>query len=795
MKISINWLKSYIDFDLAPQDIAQKLTMVGLEVEEIIPVRPLFRNVVIGDVLTVEKHPNADKLSVCVVDVGNEKLPVVCGAPNVKPGIRVPVVKIGGHVGEMKIKKVSLRGVESCGMICSERELGLSEEHSGILILDDHGQPLGDPFLKEMQVADTVLEIDVTPNRPDCLSHLGVARELGAILGKPIHMPDAEVNASSASKTGDLVDIKLDDPAACPRYTVRIIQDAVITESPGWLRARLESVGIRSINNIVDVTNFILMETGHPLHAFDYDKIEMHRIHVRHARKNERFVTLDDIERSLQENDLLICDGKRPVALAGIMGGQNSEITDSTTNILLESAYFDPMTIRKSARRLGMSTEASQRFERGADPNGTVFAVNRAVKLMVELSGGKLVQSMADVYPEPVKAKTIQIREERVKRVLGVPVPKKEILSIFKLLDFKIEKSDHIIEVTVPTSRPDLQKEVDLIEEIVRHYGYEHIPANLTNTLDLGITQNDELCETERIRDVLSGLGFSEVWNSSFVSELHIKSFTPDIKPVEIKNPLSPDTQFLRTCVIPSILDNLKWNINRGEKNLRLFEIGRVFHPGKNQCPDEKWIITAAVTGNTLLKPTWQTKPHASDFFHMKGIVETFLNRLHIANLNLTPFSDPVFGETALNIFSEKHRLGNVGKLNETFTELWDIQQDVFTFRIDLQVLMQCLPKNRKYHEIPRFPSVKRDLAMVVEKTVQAGSMIDEIRSAGGKLVSAVDVFDIYNGKPLTENQKSVAFALTFMSKDRTLREDEINPLINKIIKRLEQKFHAVLRT
>ena len=791
MKISLNWLKTYIDIPLAPEEIAHRLTMVGLEVEDLVRIEPHFDNVVVGRIQTVRKHPNADKLTICHVQTDRELLSVVCGAPNVREGICVPVARIGGRAGGTRIREAQIRGEVSQGMICSERELGLSDDHSGILVLKDCGK-IGDPFLPELQAGDTVFEINVTPNRPDCLSYLGIVRELSVIFGKPFVFPQNLVT-EKGQKTSDLIKIEIND-RSCPRYSARIVRDIQIAPSPPWLKARLQSVGIRSINNVVDITNFVLMETGHPLHAFDYDRIASGTIRVRKARKNETFVTLDDLERKLEDDDLLICDGDNPVALAGIMGGQNSEVSENTRHILIESAYFDPMNVRKTAKRLGMNTEASQRFERGADPNGTLYALNKAAGMISEIASGSVCHGIVDIYPEPVEPKKIVIRPGRVTQVLGSEVPESEMITILKNLNCAVENEDPLT-LTVPTARPDLNKEIDLIEEIIRHYGYDKIEPKTCSVISIeGVTDSDDT-QMENIRDIMSGLGFLEVWNSSLVSERHIRLLTPDVKPVKIRNPLSPETQFLRTCGLAGILDSLKWNINRNEHHLRLFELARIFSYQEDPLPVEKTEIAAAVTGDQIPKLYWQKKRVSVDFFHLKGLLSALLESAHIPDCSFQSGNDPLFNDQMALIFSRDVQIGMAGEVKSSILKSWEIEQPVFAFLLQWE---KCLPHIRatvSYSEIPKFPSIKRDLAFIVEKSVSARDLIQAIYQSGGDFMHHVDVFDVYYGDPLTINQKSVAFALTFMSMNRTLKEEDINPGIRNIIETLEKTFRAALRS
>jgi phenylalanyl-tRNA synthetase beta chain len=791
MKISLNWLKTYIDIPVAPEDIAQRLTMVGLEVEEIHHIEPFFDKVVIGRIQSVKKHPNADKLTICQVQTGKELLSVVCGAPNVREGICVPVAKIGGRIHGTDIRQVQIRGELSQGMICSERELGLSDDHTGILVMEDCDH-VGDLFLSELQVSDTVFEINVTPNRPDCLSYLGIARELSVIFRKSFKHPQIQI-IESTQNVSDLIQIEIRD-RSCPRYSARVIRDVHIASSPAWLKARLQSVGIRSINNVVDITNFVLMETGHPLHAFDYDRIVSRKIRVRKAHENEKFVTLDNLKRDLEGNDLLICDGDKPVALAGIMGGQNSEVSDNTHHILLESAYFDPMTIRKTSKRLCMSTEASQRFERGADPNGTLYALNKASSLISEIASGHICQGVVDIYPEPVESKRIIVRPERVTQILGSEVPKPEIVTILKHLNCSVEKENPLTFI-VPTARPDLNKEIDLIEEIIRHFGYDTIEPKTSSLVSLEGSRNTEDEQMENIRNILCGLGFLEVWNSSLVSERHINALTPAVQPVKIRNPLSPETQYLRTCGLAGILDALQWNINRNEHHLRLFESARVFAYQDAQFPIEKIVIAAAITGDQNPKLFWKNKGKAVDFFHLKGLLCALLESTHIPDCSFQPGVDQRFSEDMAVIFSRDQQIGMAGEVKSSILKSWNIEQPVYAFLLQWENLLPYLQTTATYSDIPKFPSIKRDLAFIVKKSVPVKDLLQAIYQSGGDFIRYAEVFDVYYGDPLTIDQKSVAFALTFMSMNRTLKEEDINPAVGNIIESLKKSFQAVLRS
>lgn len=793
MKISTHWLRDYVTFELTPDDLAHRLTMVGLEVEEIIRPQAAFSGVVVGQILEVSPHPSADKLKLCKVDISTETISLVCGAPNVAEGQIVPVACVGAVLGELTIEARTLRGVESHGMICSERELGISDNHEGILVLDGKDFKPGDQFHTNGN-EDIVFDVSVTPNRPDCLSHLGVARELSVIMDSEFNKPEP-VFTESGEKVDDHIVVEIDDPDACPRYSARVVRNVKIGPSPKWLAERLEAVGVRSINNVVDVTNYILMETGHPLHGFDYDFVQGHKIVVRKAKEGEEFVTLDDATHTLSSDDLLICDGERPVALAGVMGGLNSEVTDDTKHILLESAYFDPMTVRKTAKRLGMSTEASQRFERGADPNGTLYAINRAAQLLADLADGEVAQGVADAHPKPTEQWSVKLRSQRIAAVLGADVPHDTVIDILNKLGLDVT-DDEPFEVRIPTFRPDLQKEIDLIEEIVRHYGYDHIEPKLNSNVALSFLPSDQVGYVESLKDILVGIGFIETLTNSMVSEKNIKTFTPDVTPVEIQNPLSPDTRYMRTNLIGSLLDSVRWNRNRSEPNLKLFEIGKVFEFKGAQLPEETLTVAGAITGNERSRPFWGVESVAVDYFHLKGVLESLQSRLHLPQLELKS-NDHIVLQTdqSLDVFSGGKLIGNAGSVKRSILEIWDIDVPVFVFSLSVKALLDASATELKYKPIPKFPAVKRDLAVIIDNNVAVSDILATITDEGGKNLRSTEVFDLYTGKQIPAGKKSVAFSLTFLSSERTLTEKEIDPIMSTVMKKLEKRFSASLRS
>ncbi len=582
MKISLNWIKELVDLpEVSKEEIIQSLTMSGLEVEDVIDQNKLYENFVVGFVKEKKKHPNADKLSICTVTTGEKDFQVICGAPNVEEGQKIVFAQIGATVpkGNFKIGKAKIRGVESFGMICSESELQLSDNHEGIMILQNDLKE-GIPISQALNLDDTILEIAITPNRSDALSHLGVARDLAAIFNSNVKLPEISFEESK-EKASDYASVELIDTKNCPRYSSRIIKDVTIKESPGWLKRRLKNIGLRPINNIVDATNYIMYETGQPLHAFDLDNLSGHKIIVQSTQGESLFTTLDSKQRKLPSGTLMICDGEKPVAVAGVMGGENSEVTLSTKNILIESAYFNPSSIRNSSKSLGLSTDASYRFERGTDPNGTVYAAERSAQLIAQLAGGEILSGVLDNYPEKIKDVEVRLRFSRVKKILGYDVPKNKIAEILVNLGMKILlETDEELHVSVPTFRPDIDREIDLIEEIARIHGYDNIPTVSKISITLG-EKTDESSFSQTVKETALALGFSEMINNPLQSET-TSALTG--RPIKLLNPQSTDMSYLRTSLLPGALQIVSANINVGEKDLKLFEVGNIFQLNKDEA-------------------------------------------------------------------------------------------------------------------------------------------------------------------------------------------------------------------
>jgi phenylalanyl-tRNA synthetase beta chain len=799
LKISLNWLKQYIDIDISPEEISDRLTMVGLEVESMEEIGKEISDFTIGEVLEVEKHPNANKLTVCKVNDGKMIHQVVCGAPNVAAGQKI-VLGLAGVIiphnqhspqGEpFKLEKVKIRGVESQGMICSEYELGVGDDKDGILVLKNDA-PIGKSFLEYLGIHDVVFEMGITPNRADALSYIGIARDLAAITNKNLKTPKIEIKESS-EHIDNSASVEIIDTENCPRFCARVIKNVKIRKSPVWLQDYLKSIALRPINNIVDVTNFILMEIGQPLHAYDYDQLADNKIIVRRSKSDEKFTTLDGKEHLLSDETLMICDGKKYVGIAGVMGGLNSEISENTTNVLLEGAYFKSSSVRKTAKRLGISTDASHRFERGTDPNNIMYAIDRATSLIQQLSDGEVLKGFIDIYPKKIEKVHIDLRVSRTNFVLGTDIPKEEIIRILSQIKIDLIKdSGDTLTFATPTFRPDLEREIDLIEEVARIYGYVNIEDKLESNLKFITSEIEKDLESE-IRTNLVGNGFNEIVTNSLLERKDVEIFSNNL--VEVINPISLTMTALRPSIIPGSLLTVKRNLNIGERNLRLFEIGNIF----SKSEQGTWIkgyseITSLViimTGEA--EPlTWNQKNRDVDFFDIKGETEILLKKIFLESFKLIPYP---LGEYSLSIEIHGKRVGVLKEVEKGILDHFDISQKVYICEMDLTSIKDLRKKQKKYRTPTKFPSVKRDLAFIIDE----GILIQELEkilheSAGGNL-KKVELFDIYSGGKLAKGKKNVAFSLEFISKDHSLTSEEVNMELQKIVKCLEDKFKAVLR-
>ncbi len=793
MKISLKWLKEYIDLDLDSNAIAQKLTDAGIEVEEIIERGPRLEKVVVGLVKEVNKHPDADRLSVCKVYDGSEDQQVICGAPNVQAGQHIPYAQLGSSLPNgLKIKKAKIRGVESFGMICSKEELGLEESSQGIWAIDGEFEPGTDFNAVMAPISDTIFDVFITPNRPDCLSHIGIAREIAAFTGKEIKLPPSTLK-ESAERAEDIVRVSIEDAEGCPRYCARVIRNVKVGPSPEWLVSKLEAVGLRSINNIVDVTNFIMMESGQPMHAFDLDYIEGNHIIVRKAGKQSTFTTLDDKQRKLSPETVMICDAEKEVAIGGIMGGQNSEVNAETKDILLESAYFNPQRIAESARHLQMSTDASQRFERGADPENCRKSIDRAAALMAELAGGTVCTGVVDAYPQKIEQRVIVLRPERVNRVLGTYLNQKEIEALLGKIHVKATKDGF----EVPSYRADLIKEIDLIEDVARLVGYDNIPQSEKEDVNLLEPDAHHENKMRRLRETLINAGLQEVFTNSMMSHKFAAAGQDHEKLVHILNPVSDDLSTMRPSLLPGLLQVMDYNIKRRKKDMALFESGRIFQSAKDETelPHQPYRLAIALCGQ-IEPEAWQGKGRDADFYDLKAFLEILSADLHLDSYEYKAEADhSVFDDSCCAAISYRNRvIGYCGKVKATIAKVFDLSIDVFAAEIDIADFYDQIGREISFTVIGKYPSIEKDFALELEADIAAGEVMTFISKQGGNLLRDVSVFDVYTGEHVGQNKKSLAFRLRFQSDERTLSDEEADKAFKKVIAKAEKQFKAQLR-
>ena len=798
MNVSIKWLKEYVHFDLSPEALAERLLMLGMEIESIKQLGEGLDRVVVGRINTIDKHPKADKLVLCSVDVGaGTDAQIVCGAPNAREGLVAPVALIGAELPNgLTIKRAKIRGEESQGMLCSEQELAISEEASGLMELPDDMQT-GAPIVDALGLDDVVLELEITPNRPDCLSMIGVAREISVAVGNPLRLPEVNIQQRMTA-IHNLTSVTIEAPDLCPRYAARVIQGVKIAPSPTWLQRRLEAIGVGTINNIVDITNYVLMEYGHPLHAFDYHQLTENRIIVRRAKPGETLKTIDTEERELTPDMLVIADAENPVALAGVMGGFDSEITDQTVDVLLESAYFHPPSIRKTSKDLGMHTEASHRFERGADPEGVIPAINRAAQLIVEIAGGEICSGIVDAYPGKQEATNIKFRPERANFVLGTEISEDEMRDILSRLGFTVSDA---FEVTVPTFRPDVSQEIDLVEEIARVYGFDNIPTTLPRG-DIPIPKVDPKEDLrERVKTYLLQCGMMEAMNYAFYhrdvfDRIRLESTDPLRQAVQIANPLSEDQSIMRTTLLPSLLANAQRNRNHQINDVQFFECSKVFIPsGTDEYPNEPERVAGIIVGN-LGAGVYGDPLRPADFFDIKGIVEGLLDRCGISDYIIAHTDHPVFhpGRRA-EVRIEDEVLCVFGEVHPEVLENYDLLHKAYLFELDFERLIGVVEPSKQFESIPIYPSVNRDLAIVLDVDTPASHPTEIIQSAGGELVSGLHLFDVYTGEQVPEGKKSLAFAIEYRSTTETLTDEIVDRVHGGILEQLERELGATLRS
>jgi phenylalanyl-tRNA synthetase beta chain len=808
MKVSLSWLKDYVSCEMDPADLAKALTMVGLEVASVSERYSYLDSVLVGRIAEIAPHPKADKLHLCRVDTGHGQISVVCGAPNIQIGMLSPVALPGTEFPEgFVLDKSTIRGQTSEGMLCSEGELGLGADRSAVMALDPC-LAIGDKLASALGLSDAIFEIDLTPNRPDCLSLIGVAREIAAIQNARLKYPDFKI-ADKGDKISKLTSIRIEAPDHCPRYVARLLEDVKIEPSPFWLQQRLLSVGLRPINNIVDVTNFVLMESGQPLHAFDFDRLAQNRIVVRTARAGETFVTLDQKERVLGAEMLMICDGQKPVAIGGIMGGLNSEIEDTTTRVLLESAYFNPVSIRRTSKQLGLNTEASHRFERGVDPQGQIAAANRATKLIVAIGSGRLVSGLIDASPQKQSARSIKLSVKKTNRLLGTRLQRKAIERCLKSIEFKVAKKaandqKDILKVIAPSFRVDICRPEDLMEEIARLSGYNRIPTTFPIMPATGRSAHKEIDLRNRLRLLMSGFGFREIISYSFAPQqsadkLKINAADPRRLMVHILNPLTEEQAVMRTSLVGGLLETMHYNFSKRITEFKIFEIGKTFiNQDPQQLPKETEILAGLWTG-LRYGASWHDREVKCDYYDIKGVVEGLLNALQIDGVQFTRLPDNECaytrpGHTA-QILSANIPLGLVGEIHPVVLANYDLKQTAFLFELNFDHLVLISKDVRHSKPIPRFPAISRDITIIVNKNLEAQEIIAEARKQQEELIEGLALLDVFEGAPIAPGKKSISLRVTYRSSQKTLEDEDVSPIHQAIADRLIRVFKAGLPT
>lgn len=810
MQVSIKWLKDYIDFTETPEQLADKLTMAGIPVENVVDPGEGLEKVVTGRIEKLEPHQNSDHLQICTMNVGlAENIIIVTGAQNVAEGQVVPVAMVGAHLPNgMKISKGKLRGVASNGMLCSAQELKLDleklpeEQKTGIFILPSD-TPVGIPAKDVLGLNDVVLEFELTANRADCFSVFGLVREIAAITGNKPHFPEIKVNEDDNTKLNDIFSVEIADPDLCSRFSTRMLKNVKIGPSPEWMQQRLEGAGIRSINNVVDVTNFVMIELGHPMHAYDYDKITGKKLIARRAIEGEELHTLDDTSRKAKGEMLVIADSEKAAGLAGIMGGFETEITDTTTTVVLESADFYGPCIRRTARACGLSSEASGRFERGVDSETTIKALDRAAQLLQEMGACTVCEGIVDVYPNPKQANYVTFTPEQINNHLGTNIAKDVMLNIITSVGFDVTKDENDeITVKVPSWRNDVTCMADISEEIARLHGFDKIKSTLPNGVSMQGTQSAKQTFIDKVKASLSSQGLYEtisfaLTNEETFNKLNIPQDSPLRKAVPIMNPLSDEYPLVRTTLLSSIFDNLARNLARKNDDVALFEVGSVFFPKAlpvTELPDEVVKIAGAITGRRNAQG-WNQTNDMVDFYDAKGIIEELLANLRVTRYTVEAGTHYAMhpGKTAL-FKKGRDVIATVGEVHPAVLSAYGITKPVYIFELDATTVMKYMAKDLKYKALPKYPATSRDLAMLVDVDVNAADIEKAMTKAAGQNLTQITLFDVYAGKQVEEGKKSLAFSLTFQSNDKTLTDAEIDPAIEKIVAKLQKDFNANLR-
>ncbi len=802
MKLSLNWLKEYVDINITPQELSHILTMAGLEVEELEEIGNISDKIIVAKIIAILKHPKADRLCLCNVDTGDSIVQVVCGATNMKEGDLVPMALPGAKLKNgLVIKKSKLRGEESNGMLMAEDELGLTDSHAGLMILPPDLTP-GTKLSEAMDLHDWSLDISLTPNRSDCASVIGIAREVSALTGEKLKKPDVEY-AEEGAPINDVTSIDVQDSEGCPRYMAGMIQNVTLKESPFWMRYRLYVSGTRCKNNIVDISNYVLLETGQPLHTFDYDQLSENRVVVKRAEDGAKFTTLDGQEHILNSEHLMICDGQKPVGVAGIMGGLNSEISDNTVNILIESAFFNPVTIRRGAKKLGISSEASYRFERGVDIEGVEYALKRALSLSINLAGGAINKGTIDVYPEKYKSPEITLRVNRTNDFLGETIEKDEMVSYLKALQMEVTELDgDTLKVIPPTYRVDIEREIDLVEEVARMHGYDNIPETYPAIRPGDKPEMPVLTLHDRACSILAGAGFNEIITYSFISPesanlLDAAEDSPLRSFVELMNPLTSEQSVMRTSLLPGLFAAVKENVSHGEPNLKLYEWGKIFiKDGTNDLPIETVTLSGIMSGNYCEK-NWYSDARLTDFYDIKGAVEVLMGSLGLSDCTFDrkDISEAYDKKISCNICFGDILIGTLGKIRNDILEKNEIKtKTLFAFELDVEKLLEALSSNKfEYRSFGKYPAVFRDISIVVDKTVESYPVQGIIKNIGGDLVESVEVFSVFEGEKLGADKKALSFRICYRSNTETLDGDLVNRLHEKVIDGIREETGGTL--
>jgi len=799
MRVSLNWLKEFIEIEQTPAEVAELLTMAGLEVEGLEQRAQNLDDFKVSKILDIKAHPRADRLSICQLDAGKETVSVVCGATNINKGDCVPLAPPGTTLPDgMLIKESTIRGEPSQGMLLAEDEMGLTDDHTGIMILPDNLTP-GQSLTEAIDLEDWILEITLTPNRIDCASILGIAREIGALIKKKATIPEVHFEESNIA-IEDLAEVTVLDTNGCPRYTAGLVDQIKIGPSPFWMRYRLHVSGMRSINNVVDITNYVLMELGQPLHAFDYHRLGDRKIVVKRAENGQTFTTLDEQTRDLDDQTLMICDGKRAVAIAGIMGGLNSEITEDSTTVLVESAYFNPTMIRRSSKNLSLSTEASYRFERGIDIWGTDLALKRSLELIKQLAGGNIARGIIDCYPKPWSSPKITLRADRANNILGTNIDIKTMTEHLSSLSMAVKRVDqNRIEVSPPPFRVDITREADLIEEIARLTGYDNIPVTLP---PIRPTEEDttEFVLRDRTKNMLVGMGFTEIITYSFISpksadilgaeqNSKLRSF------VKLLNPLSQDQSVMRTSLIPGLVSTVRLNSLKGQNDLRIFEWGKIYIKGEEELPQEKQVLAVLITGMGSTQE-WYQKAREADFFDIKGVEENILGELGIEKTEFKrnkPKEEFDPNEYA-RIFSSGFEIGAIGKVAKEVMEGYELEKKAYMLEIYIETLLPLISWAIKFKPLAKFPSVRRDISIILNRSVESAMLISIVKEIGKDLVESVNIFDVYQSKQIAPQEKALALGVSYRSKKRTLTDDEVNKVHEEVIGEIRRQTGGRLR-